>query len=58
MSYIQIFDALFRQHKKELLVFASERAGDVAEDLVQDSFLRLIQHPEPHTIKNPRAYLY
>ena len=53
-----LFDLLFRRHNKELLQFASQRAGQVAEDLVQESFLRLMQHPEPLGIQNHRAYLY
>ena len=58
MHFIELLEDLCRRHKNELIIFATERAGDAAEDLVQESFLRLIQHPEPHTIKNPRAYLY
>lgn len=58
MSINGLFDILFRRHSKELLVFASQRTGDAAEDLVQESFLRLMQHPEPHSIENHRAYLY
>jgi RNA polymerase sigma-70 factor (ECF subfamily) len=58
MSINGLLDILFRRHRKELLLFASQRAGDAAEDLVQESFLRLMQHPQPHTIENPRAYLY
>lgn len=53
-----LFDLLFRRHGRELLVFASQRAGDDAEDLVQDAYLRLLQHEDPLTIGNPRAYLY
>ena len=58
MHFIELLEDLFRRHKNELLTFATERAGDAAEDLVQESFLRLIQHPEPQSIKNPKAYLY
>ena len=58
MHLNELLNILFRRHNKELLVFASRRVGDAAEDLVQESFLRLMQHPEPHTIENPRAYLY
>ena len=58
MHFIEVLEELFRRHKNELIIFATERAGDAAEDLVQESFLRLIQHPEPQSIKNPKAYLY
>lgn len=58
MHFIEVLEELFRRHKNELISFATERAGDAAEDLVQESFLRLIEHPEPQSIKNPRAYLY
>jgi DNA-directed RNA polymerase specialized sigma24 family protein len=54
-----LFNILFRHHSKELLAFAGWRVGDLtAEDLVQESYLRLLQHPEPASIINPRAYLY
>ncbi|MGZ5007122.1 MAG: RNA polymerase sigma factor [Methylobacter sp.] len=54
-----LFNNLFRHHSKELLTFAGWRVGDfAAEDLVQESYLRLLQHPEPASIINPRAYLY
>lgn len=52
------FDQLFRSHSLELLHFANQRASEVAEDVVQESFLRLLQHPQPQTIDNHRAYLY
>jgi RNA polymerase sigma-70 factor (ECF subfamily) len=53
-----LLDNLFRQHNKELLNYAFHRAGDVAEDMVQESFVRLMQHPDLTTIENHRAYLY
>jgi len=52
------FELLFRQHGNELLAFASQRVGDAAEDLVQETYLRLLQHDNPEQINNPRAYLY
>lgn len=58
MSLKGLFDHLFRNHNKELLHFAGQRTAEVAEDVVQESFLRLLQHPEPQTIENHRAYLY
>ncbi|QSA95765.1 RNA polymerase sigma factor [Methylococcus sp. EFPC2] len=54
-----LFDFLFRRHGKELLAFAGQRSGvDCAEDLVQDAYLRLLQHPEPESIDNLRAFLF
>lgn len=58
MPLKELLDQLFRSHQQELLRFAGQRAGDAAEDLVQLSFLRLLQHPEIDTIVNHRAYLY
>jgi len=50
---------LFRQHHRELLTFAGQRFGpESAEDLVQETYLRFLQHATPETINNPRAYLY
>ena len=54
----ELLDQLFRSHHHELLRFAGQRAGDAAEDLVQLSFLRLLQHPDVESIVNHRAYLY
>jgi RNA polymerase sigma factor (sigma-70 family) len=54
-----LLNSLFHHHSKELLTFAGWRVGDfVAEDLVQEAYLHLLQHPEPASIHNPRAYLY
>ena len=54
-----LLNSLFCLHYKELLIFSGGRANDmVAEDLVQEAYLRLLQHPEPASINNPRAYLY
>jgi RNA polymerase sigma factor (sigma-70 family) len=55
----QFLDFLFHLHGKELLAFAQQRSGnEVAEDLVQEAYARLLQHPDPASITNPRAYLY
>jgi len=58
MKVNQLLDKLFRRHNKELLFFATQRIGNVAEDLVQESFLKLMSHPDPDSIVNHRAYLY
>ncbi len=53
-----LLNSLFHCHSKELLAFAGWRVGDfAAEDLVQETYIRLLQHPEPSSISNPRAYL-
>jgi len=55
----RFFDFLFRTHGKELLAFAWQHSGcQNAEDLVQEAYLRLLQHPSPEQIENPRAFLY
>ena len=55
----QFFDFLFRSHQGELFSFVSRRSGKQhAEDLVQDTFLRILQHAQPQSLENPRAFLY
>jgi RNA polymerase sigma factor (sigma-70 family) len=58
MSINSLMDILFYRHSKELLLFASQRAGNAAEDLVQEAYLRLMQHPNLESIGNHRAFLY
>ena len=58
MSLNELLAELFQRHRKELLQFASQRAGDFAQDLVQEAYLRLLQHPNPTGIQNIRAFLY
>jgi RNA polymerase sigma-70 factor (ECF subfamily) len=54
-----LFDILFRRHSKELLAFAKRQLSyNVAEDIVQEAYLRLMQHPDLASIQNPRAYLF
>ncbi len=58
-SRTQYFDFLFRAHRGELFNFVSRRLGtEHAEDLVQDAYLRMLQHQDPQSIENPRAFLY
>ncbi|NOU23035.1 MAG: sigma-70 family RNA polymerase sigma factor [Methyloglobulus sp.] len=55
----RFIDFLFLQHRRELLAFAQQRLGyEIAEDLVQETYARLLQHPDPESIDNPRAFLY
>ena len=58
MPVNHLLDNLFRKHKKELIYYAEQRAANVADDLIQDTFLQLIKHPDPDSIDNHRAYLY
>jgi RNA polymerase sigma-70 factor (ECF subfamily) len=58
MSLNQFLAELFHQHRKELVQFACQRVGDVAQDLVQEAYLRLLEHPNPTRIENIRAFLY
>jgi len=51
---------LFLKHAHEISAFLSGRwpkQQDVA-DIVQESFLRLSQYPNPEAIRNPRAFLF
>ncbi|WP_446810634.1 RNA polymerase sigma factor [Methylomonas sp. 2BW1-5-20] len=59
MTINKLLDKLFRRHREELLAFA-ERKGNYesAEDLVQDAFLRLLQHSDLPAVNNHRAYLF
>jgi len=51
---------LFLQHAQEIGEFVRSRwpkEQDVT-DIVQETFLRLSQYPEPECIRNPRAFLF
>ncbi|MEN9757231.1 MAG: hypothetical protein RL755_1418 [Pseudomonadota bacterium] len=53
------FNQLFVQHAHEVKTFISTRWSkeqDVS-DIVQETFLRFWQYPNPEKIKNPRAFL-
>lgn len=50
----------FLKHAPEIAAFLRgrwPREPDIA-DLVQESFLRLLQYPQPETIRDPRAFLF
>ncbi len=54
-----LFDTLFRRHARELLILARRRAGPgECEDLVQESFARLLRYADPTALEDPRAFLY
>lgn len=53
------FDLLFQNHQQELLKFAGQHANEeVAEDLVQEAYIRLMRQAQAEKIDNPRAYLF
>ncbi len=53
------FDLLFQRHQQELLKFAGQHSNDeVAEDLVQEAYIRLMRQAQAEKIDNPRAYLF
>ena len=51
---------IFQKHASEVSAFLISRwpkQQDIA-DIVQESFLRLSQYPDPEAINNPRAFLF
>jgi RNA polymerase sigma-70 factor (ECF subfamily) len=56
----QLLAELFRDCRKELLAFLFGRLGcaQTADDLCQESFLRLSRSGDLSRIANPRAYLF
>lgn len=51
---------LVRDHASELQQFLTRRLGciDTAKDLVQDTFLRVLQNRPGEVLGNPRAFLF
>ena len=55
----ELVASLFNRHGGELLGFVSTRLQrQEAEDVVQKTYLQLLQHPNPDEIRNPKAYLF
>jgi RNA polymerase sigma-70 factor (ECF subfamily) len=53
------FGLLFQGHQQELLKFAGRHTNDeIAEDLVQEAYIRLMRQAQNEKIDNPRAYLF
>ena len=53
------FEVLFLEYQQELLIFAGQYSNaDIAQDLVQEAYLRLLRQAQTEIIDNPRAYLY
>ncbi|WP_333879084.1 RNA polymerase sigma factor [Methylobacter sp.] len=60
MSESSFLHTLFLKHAHEVSAFIRgrwPREPDV-DDIMQESFLRLSQVPDPETILNPRAFLF
>lgn len=50
---------LYAEHSRELGSFARRRVGaEDAADVVQDTYLRVLQYADQCELENPRAYLY
>lgn len=55
----EFVSVLFEQHGWNLFRFLSSRLRrQEAEDVAQQTYLHLLQHPAPGEISNPAAYLY
>ncbi|MBS0178307.1 MAG: RNA polymerase sigma factor [Nitrospira sp.] len=52
--------ALVRDHAQDLQQFLARRLGcvETAKDLVQDTFLRVLQNRPGEVLENPRAFLF
>lgn len=52
--------ANFIRHQKDLLMFLSFKlsCAETAEDLVQETYLRIANYPESEAIENPRAFCF
>jgi RNA polymerase sigma-70 factor (ECF subfamily) len=55
----EFVSVLFEQHGWNLFRFLNSRLRrQEAEDVAQQTYLHLLQHPNPGEISNPAAYLY
>ncbi len=56
----QVLLNAFNQHKDALLGFITKRTGDshLAQDILQDIYLKLESQQSDNEIKYPKAYLY
>lgn len=52
--------ALLREHGRDLQQFLTRRLGctETAKDILQDTFLRLLQNRSTEVLTNPRAFLF
>lgn len=55
----QALERIMEEHKEALFSFAFFRVGSfaVAQDMVQDAFVQLYDHPKFTHVDNPKAYL-
>ncbi len=53
-------EALYHQHAHEVLIYLTRRCPEgVAHDLLQDTFLQVVRHPERlKAVSSPRAWIY
>lgn len=53
-------ESLIERHRQELFIFLLRRVAcaDTANDLLQDTFFRLINAKAAQPIQNPRAFVY
>lgn len=53
-------EGLFRRYREDLLRFIRRRVSspEVAADLAQEAFVRVMRHPQPQELRDPRAYLF
>lgn len=50
---------LFVKHADEMLAYVRGRfPNEESADIVQEAFLRLLQYPNPETIREPRSFLF
>ncbi len=53
------FHSLYQNYARELWAFVQRRVGrEEAADVVQDTYLRVLQYGDKRQLENPRAYLY
>ncbi|AVJ30408.1 sigma-70 family RNA polymerase sigma factor [Achromobacter spanius] len=52
--------ALYQTHRRQLLHTAARILGsrDLANDVVQDTYLKLLERPAPADLREPAAYLF
>ena len=52
--------ALYQTHRRQLLHTAARILGsrDLADDVVQDAYLKLLERPAPQDLREPVAYLF
>ncbi len=54
-----LLESLFRRHVCELRSCVQRRVGaQEAEDVVQETYLHLLQRGDPDSLREPRAYLF